>query len=99
MYVDGVLDGRTQRRDLSDQRPKYGNQRPHTLALRLGLELAGHALCCRAQALDELGGSAPASVAVAREEGSHTFLPQRLRSLRRRIAVEELERDRRIDLA
>ena len=43
VYVDGVLDGSPEGRDLRAQRPQDGDEHTYALALGLGLELAGGA--------------------------------------------------------
>ena len=47
---------------------------------------------------DELGGGAPAGVGVPRQEPGHALLAEPARRPRRRVVVEELERDRRADV-
>src|SRR5882672_10301708 len=98
MRVDRVLDGRSERRDLSDERSQDGDERANTLALGIGLELTGDAGWCGAQALDELGGSATAGVRVTREKRRHPLLAETARGLRGRVPVEELERDGGVDV-
>jgi hypothetical protein len=97
--VDCVFDGGGERCDLRDEGPQHGDERTNALALGLGLELAGDAGWRTAQPREEFGGAPPAAVRVTRHERGHALLAERARRLWRWVAIEKLQRDRRVDVS
>ena len=95
---DGLLDAAGQPGDLADQALEHGGKGANHLALGLGFGLVGQAGRCGAQPGKQLGRSAAAAIGVACEERLHPLLAEARGRLRRRVALHEGERDRRIDV-
>jgi hypothetical protein len=84
--------------DPGHQRFQRGDDGEHDLAARLGLELPGAAFGAGAQPCEQLAGAAAPAVVVAGEEALKALLAEPARVDRRRVALEEHERDRAVDL-
>src|SRR5713101_1670725 len=95
---DGVLDGRRELGELRNEGLEDPYQRAYELALGLRLGLAAEAGGCAPQACEKNGQRAAAAVAVLSQELGEAFLAEPLGGLRSGVAVEEGERDRRIDV-
>src|SRR5262249_44738148 len=96
--LNGVLDGGGERRNLCHKRPQDSDEGMNAIALGVGLELAGDAARCVSQPREQLGGAPRAGVRVASKECSQALLAETGRRLWRRVALEEVERDRRVDV-
>ena len=80
------------------QRPQHAHEGEHGVAAGGGLSPTGQAGWRDAQAGNELGGWGPTAVAVSGQEGGHALLAEACGRLRRRIPLQERERDRAFDV-
>ena len=95
---DGVLDRSSQPLDLRDEGLEHTHQRTNELAIGLHLGLTHEAHRRAVEALQQLFGGAPATVGVVGEERLETPLAEVLGTLRCRVALQEGERDGRVDV-
>ena len=96
-FGDSVLDARGELGEFADERFENGNEGAHELAPGFGLDLADLALRSRAQAVEQLGGGAPAGITVLGEEGPQALLAEPRGAVGGGIALGESERDRAVD--
>jgi hypothetical protein len=75
-FGDSVLDARGELGEFADERFENANEGAHELAPGFGLDLADLALRSRAQAVEQLGGGAPAGITVLGEEGPQALLAE-----------------------
>ena len=80
------------------RRFENGNQGAHELAPGFGLDLADLALRSRAQAVEQLGGGAPAAITVLGQEGPQALLAEPRGAVGGGITLGEGERDRAVDV-
>ena len=83
-------------RDLGDDRFEDGDKSEHRLAACGALEVVGQAGRLATETLEELGSGATSTVATLREERRETLLAEARGAPRRRVALEERERDGRV---
>ena len=95
---DGVLDGAGEMCDLGDERLEDGDEGAHGVGLRVGGVLAGEPGGCAAQAREQLGHRPAPAVAMAGEEGGEALLAEMSSRLGMRVAAEEGQGDRRVDV-
>jgi hypothetical protein len=80
------------------QRPQHAHEGEHGVAAGGGFGATGQAGWRDAQAGEELGGWGPTAVAVSGQEGGHALLAEACGRLRRRIPLQERERDLALDV-
>ena len=94
----GMLDARGELGDLGDQGLQHGGEGPHQLALGIGLGVSGQALGSRPQAGEQLRSGSPPGVAMLGEEGLQAARAEPGSAVGRRVAADEGEGDRAVDV-
>ncbi len=96
---DVMLDAAGEDGNALDQCAEHSDERLDELALGFLLELAGEASGGCAQALEENGRGTTSAVAMSCQKRRKTLLAEPSRAARGWVALEEGERDRRVDVS
>ncbi len=95
---EGMLEAGAELGDLGDERAEHGGKRADQFTLDLGLGFAGAVGGSAAQAGEEVVRRPAAAIAVLGEKGGEALLAQAGGAVGCRLALQEGERDRRVDI-